>query len=256
MIKINKGTSPAYLLSSTISTAINTVKSTYDGNPTFYQNNSLDITSLYNHKDVKDQLIKLQHGKCCFCEARIVHISYGDVEHFRPKKGYQQDEKDPLHHPGYYWLAFDWENLFLSCQLCNQREKKNFFPLTDPSSRAKCHHDNINNESPLFINPSVEDPQDFITFIGEVPSPISGNSRAKETIIRLKLDRVELNEDRLEYLDNIRDIEIWFLKYLQNIKDVDEIVQAGNEFKDILLKHIKPEASYSSMVEANFKKYL
>jgi hypothetical protein len=37
---------------------------------------------IYGHPQVKDSLLTLQNGKCCFCEAQINHVSYGDVEHF------------------------------------------------------------------------------------------------------------------------------------------------------------------------------
>jgi|GEM_PF-3428357 len=67
-------------------------------------------SDIYGHSSVKEALIAAQHGKCCFCEAKITHISYGDVEHFRPKAGYRQHPRDPLGRPGYYWLAYDWGN--------------------------------------------------------------------------------------------------------------------------------------------------
>lgn len=213
MIKINKGTPPAYLSSAPVSSAILTLHATYDRAPTLFQTKSLEIGSHYSNDAVKNALIALQYGKCCFCEAKITHISYGDVEHFRPKKGYQQDDQDELHYPGYYWLAFDWDNLFLACQLCNQREKKNFFPLLNPISRAKCHHDNVLDEQPMFVHPSIDEPKDFITFIGEVPSAINGNERGKRTIDQLNLGRNELNENRLDYLELIRDSERWFLNW-------------------------------------------
>ena len=82
-------------------------------------------------------MIKAQHGKCFLCESKITHISFGDVEHFRPKGGSRQttDEK-AMKVPGYFWLAYAWQNLFLACQLCNQRYKKNLFPLENPDERA------------------------------------------------------------------------------------------------------------------------
>ena len=70
----------------------------------------------YSAKSVKNALIKAQHEKCCFCEAKGTHVAYGDVEHFRPKGGFRQDPNDPLGRPGYYWHAYAWENLFFSCR--------------------------------------------------------------------------------------------------------------------------------------------
>jgi hypothetical protein len=86
-------------------------------------------SGIYGSRSVKRALIKAQHGKCAFCESKITHIAYGDVEHFRPKAGVRQKASDKLQRPGYYWLAYEWRNLLLSCQLCNQRYKENLFPL-------------------------------------------------------------------------------------------------------------------------------
>src|SRR6476661_10679447 len=94
---------------------------------------SKDFNSgIYGDKEVKETLIAVQDYKCCFCESKIGHIAYGDVEHYRPKAGWVQDE-EPINKPGYYWLAYEWDNLLLSCEKCNQRYKKNYFPLANNS---------------------------------------------------------------------------------------------------------------------------
>jgi hypothetical protein len=50
----------------------------------------------YADESVKQALIEARHGKCCFCESRITHVSYGDIEHFRPKAGHRQAAEDDL----------------------------------------------------------------------------------------------------------------------------------------------------------------
>jgi hypothetical protein len=69
-----------------------------------------------------------------------------------------------LRKPGYYWLAYEWNNLFLACQLCNQLFKKNLFPLLDPTTRAASHKDNVENEKPAFIDPTIDDPKNLFPF--------------------------------------------------------------------------------------------
>ena len=162
-------------------------------------------SSIYGHQQVKDKLIQLQGYKCCFCEAKIGHISYGDVEHFRPKAGWVQ-EKELLNRPGYYWLAYEWSNLFLSCQLCNQRHKRNFFPLQNPADRATSHHQTINDEQSLFIHLSEEDPEQFIQYQDEIPIAVDNNIRGEATIAQTGLRRKRLNDDRIEKLNPIRDL--------------------------------------------------
>src|SRR5437667_9513338 len=104
---------------------------------------------IYAHPTVKDALRAAQYQKCAFCESVFAHTGYGDVEHFRPKAGYKQRDADELRRPGYYWLAYAWKNLFYSCQLCNQRFKRNLFPLKDGRRRARAHTHSLDKEAPL-----------------------------------------------------------------------------------------------------------
>jgi uncharacterized protein (TIGR02646 family) len=149
----------------------------------------------------------MQHGKCAFCESKVAHISYGDVEHFRPKAAYRQSETAKLKKPGYFWLAYSWDNLFFTCELCNRRHKANLFPLTRESGRAHLHNDDVTAESPMFINPAEEDPEALIAFDeAGVPYAISNDERANITIKSLGLDRPELNIRRLEHLEILKDL--------------------------------------------------
>src|SRR5262245_9351354 len=120
--------------------------------------------SIYAAKEVKDALRDAQHNKCAFCESVVPHISYGNVEHFRPKAGYKQRATDEFKRPGYYWLAYEWDNLFYSCELCNQRFKQNLFPLKDGRRRARSHTYDLGKEEPLLLDPCKLDPADFIEF--------------------------------------------------------------------------------------------
>lgn len=66
-------------------------------------------------KRAKDQLLRESHQKCAYCEAPTSVVAYGDVEHYRPKSLY-------------WWLAYCYENYLASCQLCNQKFKRDHFP--------------------------------------------------------------------------------------------------------------------------------
>jgi uncharacterized protein (TIGR02646 family) len=162
---------------------------------------------VYGAPEVKRQLVEDQHGKCCFCESKVG--TDGDVEHFRPKGGWRQVPTDPLTSPGYYWLAYDWDNLFLCCSACNTRNKRNLFPLRDPLARATAHTGDLTREDPLFLNPAACDPEAFIGFRAEIPYPIDDNLAGKETIASLGLAREILNErrrDRLALLRRLQDL--------------------------------------------------
>lgn len=199
---------------------------------------------IYGHSTVKEALKQLQHHKCCFCEARITHVSHGDVEHFRPKGGFQSTLQGGLTQPGYYWLAYDFSNLFLACQICNQSYKKNYFPLEggDESNRARSHHDNYRDEKSLILHPEFDEPEQHITFEAEVIKPRNDSARGKATIERTGLDRELLQDNRFEWYDILRTLAI---VARGNTPEAD---QAKAHFKELGL----PKSQYSLMVRANF----
>jgi uncharacterized protein (TIGR02646 family) len=206
---------------------------------------------IYGHEKVKEALTKIQDYKCCFCEAKIGHISPGDVEHFRPKAGWvQNDEK--LNKPGYYWLAYKWDNLLLSCEICNRRNKKNYFPLLHDSPRALSHNDDIKLEQPIFINPAEEDAEIFITFNEEIPKAIDDNERGVQTINKLELDRELLNEDRRKTLNMIRTI----YNLAKSFPETNPILKADaeNEVQKFHDSSLLDETEYASMLRSFFRK--
>jgi hypothetical protein len=160
--------------------------------------------SVYGDAGVKSALRIAQHDKCGFCESKVTHVAFGDVEHFRPKAAFRAAQDDDLTRPGYYWLAYEWTNLLFACEPRNRRHKGSLFPLVDEAMRARSHTDDLAREVPLFIDPTNEDPAAHIGFREEYPYPIDGSSRGDATIHALGLDRPELVERRRERLQTIR----------------------------------------------------
>ena len=164
-------------------------------------NNSPTIDPLYKHAEVKAQLKSDQNGKCAYCE-RFFNGDYGAVEHFRPKGEWQQQKGMAKYKPGYYWLAYEWENLLYSCSECNTIFKHSLFPLANPAVRDIAHRD-IRREEPLLINPSSENPADFIGFRRElvVPRNVNGqpSHKGQTTIDLLGLNsRADLKKRRFD----------------------------------------------------------
>lgn len=253
MIKISKPETPPVILTTAGDRKRRQHCSSYTRNKTDYINGEKKFefdSSIYGHETVKQALIEAQRGKCCFCESKVKHIAYGDVEHFRPKAGCRQKPDDKLVTPGYYWLAYEWRNLFFSCQLCNQRHKQNLFPLESPKKRAKSHREKISKENPLFINPSEIDPQEHISFRKEIPYPINDSLEGKATIYGLGLDREELNERRREKYQLIE--TIYQLSNLDpnSHHDLSELIKrAQKQIEDAQIL----EAEYSSMLQSAVK---
>lgn len=130
----------------------------------------------YNHPQVKDSLRTMFSSKCAYCESHITHIGHGHIEHFRPKSRYPD-------------LCFEWDNLMLSCEVCNGKKYKgDTFPKEQDGSP--------------FVNPVEENPEDFFEFefdpnVGVANViPINGNIRALTTEEGLGLNRSELVKHR------------------------------------------------------------
>ncbi len=116
-----------------------------------------DFKPVWTYDSVKNKLYDHHNWKCCYCEQEREKKRDSDIEHFRPKTEIEGEGK-----PGYWWLAYDWDNLFISCKNCNQAYKGTQFPLLDPNRGD--FNNGILAERPVLIDPEKEDPDDFIYF--------------------------------------------------------------------------------------------
>ncbi len=171
---------------------------------------SRDYLTYWNDPDVRRQLWDMQHGKCCYCERMRDVNRESDVEHFRPKADVTEAGAA---HLGYWWLAYEWSNLFFSCRHCNQAYKKNFFPLVDETKRSQGPDDDLSQEEPFLLNPEQDDPEAYIGYdwVGSKEAWVAPYGRddvgkGKETIRILGLDRMELNLDRARLIAQLRGI--------------------------------------------------
>lgn len=206
MIRIRKPRRVPEILSTTGKKKTREMCSRYDESPEEYHNGSKRFTfdsKIYGHASVKEILIDAQHGKCCYCEQHVGED--GDVEHFRPKGQVRQDKGSPIEKPGYFWLAYEWTNLLLSCSACNQRMKGDLFPLQNPKSRAVSPRHPIAREKLLFINPATTDPAKHITFLDWKAIPLNGSPSGKKTA-DLLLNRKQLKVKRERWLKDLRSI--------------------------------------------------
>ncbi len=138
-----------------------------------------------------------QHRKCAYCE-RQEGLANQPVEHFRPKGGADREEHfrfqlasknryrrlvpPEIDGDHYFWLAWSWENLFFSCTSCNGTGNKgNHFPLRDHSTKLPLPsrtltlkwpsvHFDRKSEKAMLVDPSHEDPMNFIQWLPENPS--------------------------------------------------------------------------------------
>lgn len=231
--------------------------SAYSRDPVAYQTGEKKFefsSTIYAHESVKQELIAAQQGKCCFCE-RLIGTD-GDVEHFRPKQAYKQAAGETLQRPGYYWLAYEWDNLYLSCPACNQRHKQNLFPLQNPAARAANHKQRIDSEQPLFVDPGTENPEEFIGFRGEVAFAINGNQKGQVTIDSLKLNQRSLPEARFQRLDLLKGLHGIVKLAAKQPSDI-ELQKEAEKATELLEKAVRDSAEFSAAarcaIDTNFK---
>jgi uncharacterized protein (TIGR02646 family) len=208
---------------------------------------------IYAHDSVKRALCRAQHNKCCFCESKVTHVAYGDVEHFRPKAAFAQAHGVPLTRPGYYWLAYEWTNLLFCCQLCNQRHKRWLFPLQDPSRRARSPRHRLAREQPLFIDPSTVDPALHLEFHEDGVRAVRGSLTGKTTIDALQLNREDLAEsrkDRLRMLEAIRRTRDYLARRVATGKAFAEEKALLKEHDALLTDCQHDSAPYAAMARA------
>ena len=217
----------------------------FDKAPNDYRSGSrrFEDKKHYSKTAVKNVLMTMHSAKCYYCETKLYSPAYLHVEHFRPKGAVRQNPRDSQEFPGYYWLAYSWENLLLACAECNTSHKGTLFPLEYPTQRARSHNDDLAKERPLFVNPSEENPRDHICFQDD--APIGKTNRGWRTIEGLGLDRSLVTEQRREYFDMVqRHIDMIKIK----MPPTPEIEALQDEARTFIAKSMGPDARFSSMV--------
>lgn len=171
---------------------------------------SADFRSYWGEKDVRATLYRMHHKKCCYCERIRDEIRETDVEHFRPKTEVHGVPK----HPGYWWLAYTWDNLFFSCKCCNQT-KNCHFPLINPRRRAFEPADPLTRCRPLLVHPCDEAPESLFAYEWTSSSGlyvkvcgIDEAGRGQRVIKLLDLNREELLEARAAILPALAALEM------------------------------------------------
>ena len=203
MIRLTKAAKPGILVRLAANWTAELLKKIADGDkPTEY------LLSRYREKEIKDALITETHGKCAYCESKVLHIAFGDVEHVIPKSVFPE-------------LSFEWTNLTLACDVCNTNK-----------GDYVGNHDRI-------VDPYNTEPLDHFIILGPIIVAKIGDGDGKITETELDLNRSELVERRKERLDCIRQL-------MENIslttdEDVRNVLR-----KDIETKELADDKEYAA----------
>lgn len=150
--------------------------------------------------EAREPLTALFRGKCAYCESVVGVTDPGDVDHFRPKASVRTADGTRLE-PGYWWLAYEWSNLYLACKECALRHKRDRFPLEDESTRVRRPEGDLRRETRLFIDPCDDEPGRHLRFEG--PHVVGTTPMGRATVEGLGLNRKALLVQRQVQLEKV-----------------------------------------------------
>jgi uncharacterized protein (TIGR02646 family) len=187
--------------------------------------------SRYGHKEIKDALELMFGKKCAYCEGAYSATSYVHVEHFRPKAKYP-------------CLAYRWTNLLPLCTVCNIN-KGDTFPLGPDGADAVFNINNDDTDDALLIDPTREDPTNFLYFEGAL-IVADKNTRGFLMIKTCQLNRSNLEDARRRLL---RNVDKAIGKY--ELADWAPDPKAKQEATEELLEFVEPHAEFSACAKAH-----
>jgi uncharacterized protein (TIGR02646 family) len=149
--------------------------------------------------EVRTALFHLFRNKCAYCESQFLSHA-PNLEHFRPKTNARDARRATVDPDHYWWLFYEWENLYLVCQDCNVN-KRDQFPVAGERAPAGAVGVELLLEEPLLLDPCGDDPARHLKFLedGRVEPRAGGKwARALTTIETLGLNRDALIAARAE----------------------------------------------------------
>jgi hypothetical protein len=179
-----------------------------------------------------------------------------ELDHYRPKAGVRGNAD----HPGYYWLAYDWRNLRLSCPYVNRRlsarrtgkvaGKGAYFPLLNPDERARTPNDDIGRELPALLDPTNAADAAMVTFAidghAELSPALCGDATASE---RFKLSQEYLNLNCDTFIEGRLYLHNTIRRLVRIGNGLVGMGNAGSEFKDaveLLETILQPTADFAT----------
>ncbi len=177
--------------------------------------------SQYAHPDIKDALMAMSGCKCFYCET-LLKNSYKEVDHFIEVS----IDKN---------LAFNWENLYLACENCNNKMSHNDIPVESVLDPCKSDDEEI---------------EKHLQYEDEIIDHKVGSTIGELSIRKYKLDS--------ELLDNRRRVALTkFLNVLVTIlgKMNNEQRDISDAEREILIQFSNRNKSYSFMFKFLLKKH-
>jgi uncharacterized protein (TIGR02646 family) len=151
-----------------------------------------------HHPEIQSALMGLFNGACAYCETPV-GASAAICHHRPPGLAADAHGKTDLLH--YAWLAYDWDNLYLACDVCSRTKANRFLVagergrLDSPIGRLRA------TENELLLDPCFHDPSEHLRFLST--GHVRSRSRLGEaTIETLNLNRPALVHERLRAFED------------------------------------------------------
>lgn len=130
-------------------------------------------------------LLQISHGKCAYCESPIEATGIGSIDRFRPKAGAIGLNKE-FSSEHYWWLAYEWENLYPACATCNKLKGPSF-PVEGPRAVPETAPSALTSERRLLVDPFADEPEKHFDFLD------SGQVRPRSSAGEVTIATLELN---------------------------------------------------------------
>ncbi len=173
------------------------------------------LQSDYRNRENKRALMESSFGKCMYCESKITHIDYGDVEHIKPKSRFSQ-------------YMYDWKNLGFACVKCNRENKRDKY-------------------DPDLINPYEENPEEFLGAACGIFIAKNESRKGQITLDIVNLNRPDLLEKRYTELMKLQHL-IERYNGLQNLVQKEALKE---QIEEEISKDKEYSASKKSLYKAN-----
>lgn len=178
--------------------------------------------SQYAHYEIKATLEAMSHNKCFYCEQRLLGLT-PQIDHFI------EVAEDKM-------LAFEWLNLYLSCDNCNHKLANRILSIENVLN--PCFH-------------SDEEIQQHLSFEDEMIISKNNSQIGLDTIRKYKLDSERLNYLRSKVLIQFHQIftKILLAKENENRGLNEREINILNQFK-------QPDRPFSLMFKILLEKYI
>jgi uncharacterized protein (TIGR02646 family) len=179
-------------------------------------------SSKYAHDSVKLQLNSMSHTKCFYCETKL--------------KGKRKEVDHHIEVSVDNSLSFEWTNLFLSCDSCNNKIPHSTISINDALNPC------ANTDAEI---------KEHLTFNDEIIEPKNNSQLGLRTIKKYRLDSEILDTRRLKSLK-------MFYKLIYEIKN-NQVLENRNTLTvdelNAIHKFKMPNNSYSLMFDVIIEKY-